>query len=122
LKLNIKEEKSNPLLKRIELRLDIDYEGGATPSKAEIQEEIAKLKGAGPEKVEVINIFSDTGNTKGNSFVYLWEEKTVDILKKKEAPKEEAPAEKPAEEPPEEEPPKEEKKEEPKEAPKEEKA
>jgi len=81
--MNIIEEKTNPMLKRKELKIDVDFDNGATPSKGDMQEAVAKNQGVGAEKVEVINVFSSFGKPSGLAKVYVWDEKNVDILKKK---------------------------------------
>ncbi|MAH42511.1 hypothetical protein CL614_02180 [archaeon] len=95
MKIEIKNEKQNPFLKRIELNIDIDHTEEATPSKAALQQWVAKEKKKDVISVEVIDIFSDTGKNTAVAQVFLWDEKKVDDLSKpKEKKKEEAPAEK----------------------------
>jgi ribosomal protein S24E len=138
MEIQIIEEKENPLLKRKEILATIDYQGGATPSKAELQKVLADKFKANIDSVEITKLLSEVGISKGKAWIKIWQEKKVPIyseLKKekkkeepKKAPKPEAP--KPEEKPeaeikPEEpkvEPKKEEKKEEkPQEQPKEQK-
>ena len=112
-------EKANPLMKRKELVLSIDYTS-STPSKAEMQAAVEQQFSAEPNKVEIKKIMSTYGKASGKVWANIWEEKEVPIYGKKEEPKEEKPAapvepEQPAEEAPKEEPKPEEKAEEPKE-------
>lgn len=105
MKFQIIEEKENPLLKRKEILISVDYEGGATPSKAYLQKSFAEHFKVGIEKVEVTKILSETGLAKGKALVKIWQDKKVPIyseikkekaekpVEKKEKPKEEKPKE-----------------------------
>lgn len=121
MKFNVIEEKENPLLKRKELLLSIDYEGGSTPSKAEMQKFLAEQLSANIENLEISKVLSEIGLTKGKAWVKIWEEKKIplysEVKKKAKSEAEQAPAQ---EAQPQEEV-KEEKKEEQKEEPKPEK-
>ncbi|MFQ6009820.1 MAG: hypothetical protein ACE5J7_01740 [Candidatus Aenigmatarchaeota archaeon] len=122
MKIEIKQEKENPVLKRKEIRARIDYGGGATPSKAEMQVAIATEMKVAPEKVEISRIISDSGLPAGTIWAKIWEEKKVEIYTKakEEKPAEEKPVEAPKEEAPKEEKPAEAPREAKPEAPKEE--
>lgn len=67
----------NMLLKRRELIIRIDYEGGATPSKEEIRDFIAKKYAVEPERVEVSKVLSDLGYPSGKVWVKIWDEPIV---------------------------------------------
>ncbi len=84
MKMNIANEKQNPYMRRKEIILEIDHEAESTPSKAAIQELLAKQISADKEKVEIIDIVSETGRAKSKSIVFVWEE----VQKKKEKKKE----------------------------------
>jgi len=120
-------EKENLLLKRREVLASIDYQGGSTPSKADMQKTLADHFKVNVDNLEISKIISDVGMPKGKAWIKIWQEKKVPIYaelkkeKKKETPKPaEIKKEKTGEEPTEEKP--EEKKEEaPKEEPKTEK-
>lgn len=116
MQIKITNEKDNPVLKRKELEMDIDYQGGATPSRVDLVNAVAKEKNAQPDKIEIRNLISSTGFPSGKAKVMIWEQvpdfvqKRIDKKKEKaakkapaEAPKEEAkeakPEEKPAEKP-----------------------
>lgn len=95
MKVSIKKQKENPLFKRKELSLEIEHEENKTPSKAELQQYMAKEVKKDVENVEIKNIFSDCGMAKSKAKVFVWEEKKVQDLskvvkkhEKKEAPKE----------------------------------
>jgi ribosomal protein S24E len=120
MKFDIIEEKENPLLKRKEILIRLDYEGSSTPSKAELQKLFADHFKANIENVEISKVLSEIGLTRGKVWIKIWKEKKVPIYSElKKEKKEEKPPEpkkekqKPTEEKTEEEKP-EEKKEEPK--------
>jgi ribosomal protein S24E len=100
MKFKIVEEKENPMLKRKEIIMSLDYEGGSTPSKADLQKLLSEQLNANIENVEISKIMSEIGRTRGMSWVKIWQEKKVPIYseKKKETPKEEAPKEEPKKE------------------------
>jgi ribosomal protein S24E len=102
-KFNVIEEKENPLLKRKELLLSIDYEGGSTPSKSELQKFLAEQLNANMENLEISKVLSEIGLPRGKAWVKIWEEKKIPLYsekKKKEAEKaeEEPKTEEPKEE------------------------
>ncbi len=122
MKVEIKEKNENTLLKRLELKGLLDFEG-VTPSNLQIAEVLAKETKKDINLVVVKNIYTDFGHQKGNFSAFVYEseeaksktERVTKHMKKKaeEAAKgaaeaktkeAEAPAveEKPAEEPKEE--------------------
>jgi ribosomal protein S24E len=92
MKFKILEEKENPMLKRKEMIMSLDYEGGSTPSKADLQKLLSEQLNANIESVEISKILSEIGRTMGKAWVKLWQEKKVPIYselkKKEEKPKE----------------------------------
>ena len=93
----IKNEKQNPLFKRKEFIIEMNYDG-ATPSKRVLQQMFAKEFKAEPNHVEISKIISYTGKDAGKIWIKVWEEKEIEIYTEKNAPKEEKPAEAPVEE------------------------
>ncbi len=88
MKIQVIKEKENPLLKRKELLVALDYDGGATPSKAELQKSLAEELKVEIERVEVSKILSEIGMPKGKAWIKIWEEKKVPIyseMKKEKA-------------------------------------
>jgi len=89
-------EKENPLFKRKEILASLDYQGGSTPSRADLQKTLAEQFKVGIDSVEITKVLSETGLSRGKIWIKIWHEKKVPIyaeLKKKgaeEAPKEEA--------------------------------
>jgi small subunit ribosomal protein S24e len=97
MKLSVTNERDNPLLKRKELQIEIDHDASATPSKAAVQQLIAKEFNKAVENVDIRNIFSGSGISSSKANVFLWEEKKVEDLSKavkKKETKEEAKEEK----------------------------
>jgi ribosomal protein S24E len=82
-------ELDNRLLKRKELVLYINYDGGATPSKAVLQQLVAKKFAVDPAQVEISKIMSECGRAAGKVWVKIWDEPKVEVLAKPEEKKEE---------------------------------
>lgn len=74
----------NRLMKRRELIIRVDYGGGATPSKAEMQALIAKKFAVEPGRVEIDKILSEKGYPAGKVWVKIWDEPKVEVLAKEE--------------------------------------
>jgi len=137
MKIEIKEQKKNPLLKREEVSVSLEHPGKATPSRREILPELAKVLKSREELLIIDKIFSVHGKNVSEARVLAYKKKDEipkeklekmkgRMMEKKKAAPAEAPApaeaakegEKPSEEAPKEGETKEEKSEE---APKEEK-
>jgi ribosomal protein S24E len=88
MKFQVIEEKENPMLKRKEVLISLDYEKGSTPSKAELQKVLSEQFNANIENIEISKILSETGLSKGKSWIKIWQEKKVPIYSeiKKEEP------------------------------------
>ena len=98
MKTTIKDQKDNPFLKRKEMLVEIDHSSSPTPSKAALQQLIAKELKETAEKVDVRSIYSGQGLAKANAKIFVWHDKKVKDLSKKEEPKEEPKKEAPKEE------------------------
>jgi len=72
MRLKITSERDNPVLQRKELTAEIDFEGRATPKSAEVAAEIARLKGAKPELVEMTKMLSSKGRCAGTASAKVW--------------------------------------------------
>lgn len=81
MKFEIKEQKSNPLLKRDEVEVIVDHAGSSTPSRMEIMDAASKELKVNKDLVLVDKIFSIKG--KGTSKV-----KVLVYKKKEDVPKE----------------------------------
>jgi len=85
MKNEILEQKDNPLLKRKEITVKIDFGAGATPSKEDLRLALAQQLGADAEHIEITKILSETGVGLGKAWIKVWEEKKIPSYKK--APK-----------------------------------
>lgn len=97
MKFKILSEKENPLMKRKEVLIELDYGNGATPSKASLQPVLAKDFSVDVQQLEISKILSESGIPKGKAWIKIWEEKKVPIyaeLKKEKKPKEAKPEKK----------------------------
>jgi len=103
MKFEIANEKNNIYLRRKELDVRIDHIGEPTPTKAALQQLLAKQLNKAVEHIDIVNIFSDKGRALAKSCIYLWEDaKAQDlskIVKKKVEATASAPPAKPAEKP-----------------------
>lgn len=101
MKIEVISEKENPLMKRKELVVSVDYDKGATASKADLQKFLAEQLKANIENLEISKILSEFGLSKGKAWVKIWKEKKIPLYSeiKKEKPKEQKAEEKPKEEP-----------------------
>lgn len=59
--LKVKQEDYNALLKRKEVRAEIEHDGAGTPSRIDLRKAIASKYGTKPESVYIINVQTDTG-------------------------------------------------------------
>src|SRR3989344_5844110 len=98
MKTTIKDQKDNPFLKRKEMLVEIDHSSSPTPSKAALQQLIAKELKETAEKVDVRSIYSGHGLARAEAKIFVWKEKEVKDLSKKEEPKEEKKEEAPKKE------------------------
>ena len=89
MKIEILEQKENPAFKRNELILKIDYEGGPTSKKADIQKEVAARMKVEEDYVEILKVLSEFGRPFGKAIVNIWEELPEHIKKKQEQKSEE---------------------------------
>lgn len=103
MKIDIINDKENPLMKRRELLVSIDFDKGSTPSKADLQKFLTEQLKANIENLEISKILSEVGLSKGKAWIKIWKEKKIPLYseikkEKKEAPKEEKPKEEPKKE------------------------
>lgn len=100
MKFVILSEKDNPFMKRKETSIVVEHIAGATPSKAGLQQALAKEWKAQTEQVDIKSIFSSVGRQQSRVKVFMWNSAKVADLSKlpKEGEKKEeaAPAAAPA--------------------------
>ncbi len=82
MKLEVKEQKSNPLLKREEVSAVVDHVGSSTPSRMEIMDAASKALKVNKDLVLVDKIFSIKGKGTSNVKVLVYKKKE-DIPKEK---------------------------------------
>jgi len=102
MELDVKNQKENELLHRVEVSGEISF-GGATPSNKELRDELSKKLGMPKEFLAVRHIYTKFGEAKATFEAYAYKtkeefEKVEGKIEVKEE-KKEAPAEKPAEAP-----------------------
>lgn len=99
MRMQVLDEKENPLLKRKEVLIALDYDCKSTVSKAELQKMVSEELKASLDSVEITKIISEVGMPRGKAWVKLWKEKKVPNYSEMKKPKEgEAPKEAPKEE------------------------
>lgn len=101
MKMEITQQKENPLMKRTEVFFEIDHSGEATPGRNAVAEEVAKQMKSKRDCVVVDNIESVYGNGKSKGYAKVYENKEAALNNDKayllkrngiEAPKAEAEA------------------------------
>jgi ribosomal protein S24E len=96
MKIEILSEKDNPLLKRKEVVVSIDFNGKSTISRADLQKMFSDQFKTAIESVEISKILSEAGMPFGKAWVKLWKEKKIPVYseeKKGDKPAEEKPKE-----------------------------
>ncbi len=83
MKIEVLSQKENPLLKRKELELSVDYEKGPAASKAAVSEFLQKNFSAAAESIEIVSIFSEHGSARGKAAARIWEGKAPEKKVKK---------------------------------------
>ncbi|MEM7813907.1 MAG: hypothetical protein QW548_03350 [Candidatus Aenigmatarchaeota archaeon] len=91
MKVSIFSEKDNPFMKRKEVVALVEHGSEATPSRAAVQQILAREWGIKPEQVDVKGIFTRVGKQASRVKVHVWSEPKVPDLSKQ--PKEEKKAE-----------------------------
>jgi small subunit ribosomal protein S24e len=87
MKIKIKEEKDNPVLKRRELLIALDYEGGATPTKEALRTALAGQIDVSAERIFVNKILSEVGKTAGTAWIHVYERPELVPVRAKVTPK-----------------------------------
>lgn len=90
---SVLDEKQNDLLKRKELKIEIEHLLAATPSKTELLKELAKAYSVPEENILIDYIFTQKGIGKSVAKIKIFKEKPK-VKEKKEETKNEAPANK----------------------------
>ncbi|MBU5557735.1 MAG: hypothetical protein QW751_01125 [Candidatus Aenigmatarchaeota archaeon] len=80
MKIAVENKKANPVLRRDEILVSIDYQGGPTPSIASLRTELAKVLGVTEDRIEIAKLLSATGRPAGTAWVRVWE--TAELVPK----------------------------------------
>ncbi len=75
MKIDITENKENPLMKRNEVRAVIHHEGGATLSRVQILEHLSKSLKAGKENIVINKIFGIKGIDRSEAKIAVYKDK-----------------------------------------------
>jgi ribosomal protein S24E len=89
-KIAITESRNNPVLKRKELTVSIDYENGATASKPQLQEALSRETKIAADCIEICKILSEVGRPFGTALIHVWE--TAELVPKPKPKKAAKPA------------------------------
>lgn len=89
-KVAITGSQNNPVLKRKELIVSVDYEGGATASKPQLQEALSKETKIAADCIEICKVLSEVGRPFGTAWVHVWE--TAELVPKPKPKKAAKPA------------------------------
>lgn len=71
---NIVSVKENPLLDRKEVKVNLDHEGEATPSKEDVKSRVAAEKGLETENIDVKSIYTGFGNQNSTANLQVFED------------------------------------------------
>jgi len=101
MKMDVTEEKKNTFLKRTDVMLMIDHANQPTPKVEDVKKEITEKFKTTPDKVEIIYIFTHSGDAKSRVKARIWEEgvPVKKVKEKKETKAEEKPKEEVKEKP-----------------------
>lgn len=77
MKIEIKSEKKNPLLKRTEIHFEVSHAGEATPKKAAVLEELAKITKAKKDTIVLDTLESAFGQGVSEGYAKVYESKEV---------------------------------------------
>jgi len=93
---NVLDEKQNELLKRKEMKIEVEHLLAATPSKAQLLKELATAYSVPEENIVIDYIFTQKGIGKSIAKVKIYKEKPKIKEKKQKVKKEEVKSEAPA--------------------------
>ncbi len=75
MKLDIRERKKNPLMKREEAMVTVDHSGKATPNRKQIIREVASAMKASPENIIIDRILTSGGRSLSEAKVFAYSRK-----------------------------------------------
>ena len=71
--IEIIEEKKNPIIDRIELKVRIDHYGNGTPNRLEVKKKVASLQGSDEKLTIIKNIQTYFGSTQDLAELYVYD-------------------------------------------------
>lgn len=77
MKIEIKSEKKNPLLKRTEIYFTIDHAGETTPKRGAVLEELVKITKAKKDTIVLDNVESVFGKGVSEGYAKVYESKEI---------------------------------------------
>lgn len=75
--LKIKHEEYNALLKRKEVRAEVDHDGAGTPSRVDLRKAVASKYGTKPESVYIIGVETNTGTQSALCDVQVYDDPQI---------------------------------------------
>ncbi len=72
--LKVREDTYNPLLKRKEVRVEVDHDAGGTPSRVDLRKAIAAKYNTKPENVYVLDIETKTGTQSASCAIEVYDD------------------------------------------------
>ena len=72
-KVEILEEKENPLIDRVELKVKIDHFGKGTPNRLDVKKKIASMQGSNEKLTIIKNIQTYFGSTQDIAKIYVYD-------------------------------------------------
>jgi ribosomal protein S24E len=71
--IEILDEKKNPLIDRVELKVKIDHFGNGTPNRLEVKKKIASMQGSNEKLTIIKDIQTYFGSTQDLAKIYIYE-------------------------------------------------
>ena len=75
MELKIKQEEYNALLKRKEIRAEVEHDQAGTPSRSDLRKAVASKYGVKPESVYVVEVQTKTGSQNAHCQVQVYDDR-----------------------------------------------
>lgn len=72
MEIRVLEERENPFLDRVEIKLEIDHFKASTPSKREVARYLKERLSIDPEKALIVRVETETGMNKAYALIYYY--------------------------------------------------
>lgn len=73
LNIEIKEEKKNPLIDRVEVTFRVDHFGQGSPNRLEVKKKISAMQGSDEKLTIIKNLSTHFGSSSTKGIVYIYE-------------------------------------------------